>query len=143
MAHRVAIDSSDLVSAIGAASGQLYAESSPNIVPVPYEPVSVLMLNGDEDNEVGYCGSKHEWGSAASPASDVTLDYWAQVAGYTGTLPQLCTGGVPTSGVNGALVQSNGVTVEFVREINVGHTWVPGTEGVMWQFFQANGRIAP
>jgi poly(3-hydroxybutyrate) depolymerase len=140
MAHRVAIDSSDLVSGVGAASGQIYAETSPNTLPLPLEPVSVLMLNGDEDTEVGYCGSRHEWGSAASPASDVTLDYWAGVAGYSGTLPQLCTDGEPTEGVDGALVQSNGVTVQFIREVGVGHTWVTGTETVMWEFFQANER---
>ncbi len=140
MAHRVAIDSADLVSAIGAASGQLYAEDSVNTIPLPVQPVSVLMLNGDEDDRVGYCGSAHQWGNSDSPASDVTLDYWADVAGYTGTLPQLCTDGQPTSGVDGALIQSSGVTVEFVREIGVGHEWVPGTEKVMWEFFQKNAK---
>lgn len=140
MAHRVAIDSSDLVSAIGAASGQLYAETSPNTLSLPLEPVSVLTMNGDEDQEVGYCGSKHEWDSAASPASDVTLDYWAGISGYTGTLPQLCTNGEPTAGVDGAIAQSNGVTIQFVREVGVGHVWVPGTETYMWEWFEANGR---
>jgi poly(3-hydroxybutyrate) depolymerase len=140
MAHRVAIDSADLVSAVGAASGQVYAENSVNTLPLPLQPVSVLMLNGDEDEEVGYCGSKHEWGNSASPASDVSLDYWADVAGYTGTLPTLCTDGQPTSGVDGALIQSDGVTVQFIREIGVGHEWVPGTEMVMWEFFQQNAR---
>jgi polyhydroxybutyrate depolymerase len=140
MAHRVAIDSADLVSAIGAASGQLYSEESANNVPMPARPVSIIMLNGDADDRVGYCGSAHEWGDSDSPPSDVTLDYWADVAGYTGTLPPLCTDGVPTSGVNGALVQSNGVSVQFVREVGVAHQWVPGTEKIMWKFFQQNPR---
>jgi poly(3-hydroxybutyrate) depolymerase len=140
MAHRVAIDSADLVSAIGAASGQVYAEDSANTVPLPVRPVSVIMLNGDEDKRVGYCGSDHDWGDSDTPASDVTLDYWADAAGYTGKLPQLCTDGNPTSGVTEAVVQDSGVTVKFVREVGVGHTWVPGTEGVMWKFFQENAR---
>ncbi len=140
MAHRVGIDSADLVSAIGAASGQLYSESTQAIVPMPSQPVSVLMLNGDEDFRVGYCGQSHNWGQSSSPSSDVTLDYWAAVSGYTGTLPQLCTNGQPTSGVDGALVTVPGITVQFVREVEVGHQWVAGTEKVMWEFFAANAR---
>jgi len=140
MAHRVAIDSSDLVSAIGAASGQLYSEATLRNVPPPAQPVSVLMLNGDEDMRVGYCGQSHNWGESSSPSADVTLDYWAAVSGYTGSLPKLCTNGKPTSGVNGALVTMPGITVQFVRELEVGHVWVAGTEKVMWEFFTANAR---
>lgn len=140
MAHRVAIDSADLVSAIGAASGQVYAEDAVNTLPIPVRPVSVLMLNGDQDDRVGYCGSNHEWGDADSPSSDVTLDYWADAAGYTGKLAQLCTDGQPTQGVTEAVVQKDGVTVKFVREVGIGHQWVTGTESVMWKFFQDNAR---
>src|SRR5271165_130410 len=142
MAHRVGIDSADLVSAVGAASGQLYSEITQRAVAPPSQPISVLMLNGDDDDRVGYCGQNHNWGESSSPSSDVTLDYWAAVSGYTGSLPKLCTNGKPTSGVNGALVKMPGITVQFVREVEVGHEWVAGTEKVMWEFFTANARTA-
>lgn len=140
MAWRVGVDSSDLVTAIGAAEAQLYSENSLNTIPGVVRPFSAILFNGDADLRVGYCGQKANWGDSSSPASDVTLEFAAQEIGYIGTLPQLCTNGQPTVGVEGALLQMPGVTVQFIRRDGGGHNWDAGTEATMLTFFLANLR---
>lgn len=138
MANRVGADSADLVTAVGAASGQIYAVRAGTIpmMPQPSRPVKVLLLNGDADPKVIYCGqNQHDgWGQSNFPSSQVSLDYWAHANGCTQSLPQLCTNGDATVGINGATCGN----VTFTREQCVGHTWVAGTESVMWRFFTAN-----
>jgi polyhydroxybutyrate depolymerase len=136
MAHRVGIDSSDLVTAVGAAEAQLYSENIVNLVPNVTRPVSAIMFNGDADPRVGYCGQNDNWGNTVSPSSDVTADYWVVASGYTDPVPQLCTDGQPTPGVEGLLVQMPGVTVQFVRIDGGTHQWIAGTGALMWNFFQ-------
>lgn len=141
MAERVGVDGSDLVSAVGAASGQIYSELTANQLPALALPVSVILLNGDTDNRVGYCGQKFNWAKSASPASDVSLGYWATANACSDTLPQLCSGGIPTDATGADAVScSGGAEVQFVRESGVGHVWVPGTETTMWNFFVRHGR---
>src|ERR1035438_6555732 len=138
MAHRVAFEHQGLVQAVGAASGQVEAWN-PKLETIPKLPTltsspTVLMLNGDNDNVVVYCGQPNGtgWGNSDFPSSDVSLKYWANNMTCQPASPQLCTSaGVPTPN----LYQVHCQNVAFVREPNVCHTWVPGTESVMWTFF--------
>ena len=145
MAHRVGIDSADLVAAVGAVSGQLYTAKSVGVLPQPLLPVSLLIMNGDADPRVGYCGQQHNWGDSTSPSVDVTVDWWiaADACRQVSTTQLLCTSKEPTNGAMGldATACAGGAEVLFVREVGVGHTWVPGTETVLWQFFDQHRRI--
>jgi poly(3-hydroxybutyrate) depolymerase len=138
MAERVAFDPQNqgLVQAVGAASGQIWAAKHNTIPKMPAAPSSptVLMLNGDNDNVVVYCGQPNGtgWGGSDFPSSDVSLNYWASNKTCQPVSHSLCTtSGVPTPN----LYQVHCQNVAFMREPNVCHTWVPGTESVMWTFF--------
>src|SRR6266496_4208836 len=58
MAHRVAIDLSDLVAAAGIVEGSVWVQHAGGTQkpPQPKSPVSVLILHGDGDPVVRYCG---------------------------------------------------------------------------------------
>lgn len=144
MALRAGVESADLIAAVGSASGQLYSENTVNVIPQPVQPVSAIILNGDADNRVGYCGQKNNWGNSTSPGVDVTVDWLVATNACTtvSTTQPLCTNGQPTPDVNGldATGCAGNTEILFSREIGVGHTWVPGTETIMWNFFQAHRR---
>ena len=79
MAHRVGVDSTD-VTAVGAASGQIYALITTNSMPRS-RPIPVLMLNGDMDTTVPICGQTGRgWGSSSFPSSDTSIGYWSTMA---------------------------------------------------------------
>jgi poly(3-hydroxybutyrate) depolymerase len=97
MAQRMGYGHPTLVNAVGAASGQIYAiqhGTAPPGLPLPPQSVSVLMLNGDKDGAVDYCGQPNGtgWGNSDFPPSDASLDYWAGSNRCSQQLPQLCTG---------------------------------------------------
>jgi poly(3-hydroxybutyrate) depolymerase len=143
MAHRVGIDSTnDLipVSAVGAASGQIYAVehgTTFNMHKPSSQSVAVVMLNGDADPTVPYCGQQNGtgWGNSDFPKSDVSLDYWANAnnpSGCNPVLPHLCNS---DGTVNTQVTTYSCGNVTFQREGGVAHTWVTGTESRMWTFF--------
>ena len=147
MAHRVGVEASDLVAAIGAASGMVDVQPmGQNSVPPPIQfPVSVLDLQGDVDKTVLYCGGKRNYWQETNlllASLDQTAGYWLASDSCTDSVPRLCTGGKPTNGVDGldAASCSKGVEVRFVREIGIGHQWMPGTETTMLNFFLAHLR---
>lgn len=71
MAHRLGVQLSDLVAAIGVVEGTLVSPGDPANVPAALAPVSVLMLHGDQDATVPCC-------SAPPVASqEQTFNYWA------------------------------------------------------------------
>ncbi len=100
MAHRAAIDLSDRVAAIAVYEGALM-ESPPattNVVPQPKNgiPVSVVMLHGDTDKVVPYCGDNNT--KEISSSLDDTFTYWAAADACAQIETQtLCTGGIPSS----------------------------------------------
>src|SRR5205823_1356672 len=59
MAHRAGVQLSDLVAAIGVVEGALdaIAKTDTRTVPAAVAPVSVLILHGDQDTAIDYCGS--------------------------------------------------------------------------------------
>jgi poly(3-hydroxybutyrate) depolymerase len=144
MAHRVGLDSTlhDTipVQAVGAASGQIYAAKHGTTFTM-HQPssqsVAVVMLNGDQDTTVPYCGRQDGkgWGNSDFPKSDVSLDYWANANNPNGcspALPQLCN---PDGTVNQQVTTYSCGNVTFSREVNISHCWVTGTESRMWTFF--------
>ena len=76
MAHRVAVELSSQVAAIASVSGALMESSAgaSNLVQSAKGPVSILMLNGDADLNVGYCGENDSAGISSSV--DETFNYW-------------------------------------------------------------------
>jgi len=119
MAIRVGVELPDLVAAIAPLSGALdEPEGSNAVVPAAAGPVSVLMLHGDGDQIIPYCGGE------GSPSQDVTLNYWlaADATVNLDTSAPLCNGGNPTT-VNekdGTGGRSN-TEVKFYRLIGAGH----------------------
>src|ERR1700730_6395106 len=105
MAERVAFDNQSLVTAVGAASGQVEAWDStlgkkgPG-VPTLTSPPTVLLLNGDNDSVVLYCGQLNGtgWGRSNFAKSDDSLNYWSSNQAQCSPSGQtLCTSsGVPT-----------------------------------------------
>jgi poly(3-hydroxybutyrate) depolymerase len=124
MAHTVGIESSDLVAAISSQSGMLWADTTtlPNII----SPVSVLQCEGQNDNTVPDCGgSQALWGKSKIPYAgiDDTINYWLQQDGLpANTGAPFCTNGQLTPDLYSYDAKgSNGVEVEYVLELGVGH----------------------
>jgi polyhydroxybutyrate depolymerase len=71
MSYRVGIERSNMVAAVGTVIGTLYGfGGNLQSVPPAIGPVSVLILHGDQDTVVPYCGVTG-WAS-----QDQTFDYW-------------------------------------------------------------------
>lgn len=100
MSHRAAIDLADRIAAIAAFEGDLWesvAGATGTTVPQPAgnNPVAVVILNGDADLTVPYCGEHDSSGTSAS--IDDSFNYWAAANACTQIEPQtLCTAGVPS-----------------------------------------------
>jgi polyhydroxybutyrate depolymerase len=72
MSHRLAVQLSDLVAAIGVVEGALFhAQANGAVVPPAVGPASVLILHGDQDRTVLYCGTPTE------ASQEQTFNYWA------------------------------------------------------------------
>lgn len=146
MAHRLGIDFSSQIAAIASAEGQVDVVplKGTYTLPATTTPVSVLALNGDADPTVPYCGGDYPlWGMKWDIASlDQTTTYWRSANGCTDSVPQLCTNGQPTPGVDGldAVSCNGGVEVKAVREIGVTHQWPAGTQNTVWEFFSTHPR---
>jgi len=133
MAWRACIDNSDIVDACAVVSGSLWVGSSSTIPSQPVRPFSALILHGDADVTIPYCGGVFSgWGEVreAVPGVDAALDYVLAADGFAPNAAPLCAGNVP-SGVNRLDFRgTNGVEVKVVKELTYGHVyrgWVPGT----------------
>jgi polyhydroxybutyrate depolymerase len=71
MAHRMGVQASDLVAAIGPVEGTLFSSSAPQAVPAATAPVSVIELHGDQDRVIHYCGD------STDASVEVSFNYWA------------------------------------------------------------------
>lgn len=147
MTERVGVEISDLVAAIAPVSGPLYMKQITDcFTPLtPAAPISVLELHGDADPLLPYCGQspKSLWGETGLTLASVdqTVNYWMQANACTNYVAQsLCANSAPAAGVNGqdATGCNGGVEVKFVREVGVGHAWLPTSFATVWQFFAAH-----
>jgi len=71
MSHRLGVQASDLVAAIGSVEGTLSSSTTPQTVPAALGPVSVIALHGDQDPTVRYCGSQTD------ASQEETFNYWS------------------------------------------------------------------
>jgi polyhydroxybutyrate depolymerase len=171
MAHRVAIDHSDLVAAAGIIEGSIWVqdEGGAQKPPQAKTPVSVLILHGDADPVVRYCGVSNE--KILEASQDQTFDYWSQTPANAcksfNTTSNLCTGflGSPTSVmVKDATRCTSNAEVKLYRLIGGLHQWYevpfnvpPGnsarpynanlnsstgvtTNDLLWNFFAAHAK---
>ena len=141
MAHRVGIDSSDLVAAIASSSGMLWASTDP--VPNILQPVSVLQCEGSLDTTVPPCkGTFNAWGQKQLPDATVDdiLNYWlAQNNLPPNTGAPMCTDGQLTGGVSGYdALESSGAEVQYVLLVGAGHGCDPAFKTTIDEFFLAH-----
>ena len=71
MSHRLGVQLSDLVAAIGVVEGALFLKGNPPQVPSAVGPVSVLILHGDQDKTVPYCGTP------VDASQEQSFNYWS------------------------------------------------------------------
>ncbi len=70
MSHRLGVQLSDLVAAIGAVEGSVSFGGNPANIPAAVAPVSVLMLHGDQDTTLPYCGGP------SNASQEQSSNYW-------------------------------------------------------------------
>jgi len=142
MAHRVGIDSSDLVAAIAPISAIAWV-NTPGL-PNAKNPVSVLEYHGDADTVIHWCGGTFgQWGESVipTPSVDADVNYWLAQDGMPPNRTPLCTNGVPTPGLFSLDFRSDdGVEVEFIRQIAEPHGYSTPETTAAWAFFAAHGR---
>jgi polyhydroxybutyrate depolymerase len=132
MAHRVAIDHADLVAAAGVVEGSLSVQSpgGSQVPPPANAAISILILHGDQDQVIDYCGDAPPTKNVVVTSQDQTFDYWYQTAANScktlDTTTNLCTGflGTPTSiTMKDATGCNSGAEVRIYRLIGGTHTW--------------------
>jgi len=159
MAHRIGVQLSDLVAAIGVIEGTLISPGDPATVPPAVAPVSVLIIHGDQDPTVPCCSSP------PVASQEDTFDYWAgpsaNACTTVDTNQSICDGvGTETSLPEKAATGCRGNTeVRFYRLQGGVHLWytnpmnVPGvtpynpdfnsvtgvtTDDILWNFFSTH-----
>jgi len=158
MAHRVGVELSSVVAAIGVVEGTLVSPGAVSSVPAAAAPVSVLILHGDQDPTVRCC-------SAPPVASqEETFNYWAGPSAnscttFDTTQPICDAQGNPTAIEKRASGCSGGTEVRYYRLEGGVHLWytvpmnVSGqapynpafdattgttTDDILWKFFAAH-----
>jgi polyhydroxybutyrate depolymerase len=161
MASRVGVDLSDMVAAVAPIAGELWQSVGP---PIPAEkaPVSTLMINGDADTSVPYCGMSQPYPEATE---DDSFNYWQTQNICKNNSTALCSSGKPTSASSKL---ATGCTSNMVEQqyklIGAIHKWYtvamnvpPGTssqpynpsfntqtgltlDDIIWNFFTAHAK---
>jgi polyhydroxybutyrate depolymerase len=159
MSHRLGVQLSDLVAAIGVVEGALFLKGNPPPVPSTLGPVSALILHGDQDKTVLYCGTP------VDASQEQSFNYWtgteADSCSSFDTPVALCDGQGHISAVveKDATNCSGNTEVKFYKLIGGVHTWytvpmnVSGqvpfnpdfnsntgitTRDILWTFFAAH-----
>jgi|HubBroStandDraft_1064217.scaffolds.fasta_scaffold00014_82 poly(3-hydroxybutyrate) depolymerase len=165
MTERVGLELPNLVAAIAPVAGPIYNAQGtvPPPLPLPpvpssFEPISVQLWEGTEDQNLWPCGYGQTSYSSATftvDSADDTINFWTgpQTNACTTfqTTATLCAGGVPnnandapTPGISGdtgniatGCSQSN-IEVQFIWEPGVAHNSQPATNVNRWLFFAAH-----
>lgn len=148
MAHRVAVELSDLVAAVVIGSGVIVGQLDPPPIMLPgpaLAPVSIQEWHGTTDTTIPPCnnGTTGYSGDEFFLATvDDSFNYWTQQNGCTqfqNNLP-LCTNKMPNQGTTGndATSCANNVEVQFIWEEGVGHAWVNSQDTARWQFLSTH-----
>jgi polyhydroxybutyrate depolymerase len=148
MAHRVAVEISDLVAAVVIASGTIVGQTDPPPIVLPnpaVAPVSVQEWHGTADTGVPPCNngttpySGHRFYLATV---DESYNYWTQqnaCTAFQNTEPLCQDGGAnPNTTGNDATGCSNNTEVQFIWEEGLGHSWSGSSDTARWQFLVAH-----
>jgi poly(3-hydroxybutyrate) depolymerase len=125
MSHRLGVQLSDLVAAIGVVEGALFSDTSAPVLPVPpaVAPASVVILQGHQDVTIPCCGSP----TVAS--QDQTSSYWTATSANNclnfDTVAPLCDaqGNFASVVEKDATGCSGNTEVKFYKLIGGIHTW--------------------
>ncbi len=125
MAHRAAIELSSRVAAIASVSGTVYGTpfTDQRTAPAANGPVSILILHGDADPAVPYCGASPNFRYASQ---DQTFNYWVANDGCAtlDTTTPLCSYGVPSAiSEKRATNCLSNTEVRIYKLIGGVHTW--------------------
>jgi polyhydroxybutyrate depolymerase len=161
MSHRLGVQLSDLVAAIGVVEGALFYNafvSAPPVAPA-LSPTSVLILHGDQDTTIPCCGT------STVASQDQTLSYWTGTSADNcltfDTTALLCDsqGGITSVVEKDATNCLGNTEVKYYKLIGGIHTWytvsmnIPSqvpfnpdfnsatgitTDEVLWNFFAAH-----
>jgi len=163
MSQRVGVQLSDLVAAIGAVEGGLFINSPANsaIVPPAVAATSLVILHGDQDQTVPYCGNPSD------ASQELTFNYWSGTSGNScsnsDTSTPLCDsqGNITAIYEKSASNCKGSTEVKFYKLLGGIHTWytvpmnVTGqipfnpdfnsttgvtTTNILWNFFAAHPR---
>jgi len=159
MAHRVGIEDSDLVAAIAVVEGTVVSPGLIQNVPLPRAAVSVLMLHGDTDPTVLYCGgpnvasqeqSFNYWMSASADAcasvdtSDPICDPQRNATSVSAKRASACRAGTEVQfyKLQGGVHQWYLVPMNVAGQspFNPAFTAATGvtTDDIIWNFFAAH-----
>lgn len=170
MTHRTGVELANQIAAIAIVSGAVAANpgdtaAHPALPQAPAGPLSVLILHGDQDAKVPYCGGISTTGHANFSSQEETFNYWtAAAANNCSTLDTalpLCDAQSNITAVveKDATSCRAGTEVRLFRLVGGQHNWynstmnVPGqapynptlnpttgvtTNDIIWNFFQAH-----
>lgn len=161
MSHRLGVQLSDLVAGIGVVEGAI-SSGTGAAVPSALEPVSVIVVHGDQDHTVFYCGSQTD------ASQEDTFNYWSGASANScsalDTQSALCDaqGNITTVVEKNASSCRSGTEVQFYKLIGGTHTWNSGpmnvpnqapynpdfdtstgitTREILWNFFAAHPKL--
>lgn len=148
MAHRVAVEISDLVAAVAIASGTIVGQLPPPPITLPGAPVSPVSIqewHGTLDTGIPPCNNgttKYSNVSFYLATVDDSFNYWTQQNACTqtqNTMP-LCEDGAPNPNTTGndATGCTNNAEVQFFWEENTKHVWVTSDNTARWLFFASH-----
>jgi polyhydroxybutyrate depolymerase len=133
MSHRMGVQASDLVAAIGSVEGTLFSSTTPQTVPSALGPVSVIALHGDQDPTVHYCGSPTD------ASQEDTFNYWSGTSANScsnfDTSSALCDaqGNITAVVEKDATSCAGSTEVKFYKLIGGEHEWYSNPMNVSGQ----------
>jgi polyhydroxybutyrate depolymerase len=148
MAHRVAVELSDLVAAVVIGSGTIVGQLDPPPITLPgpaLSPVSIQEWHGTEDGTIPPCNNGTTGYSGIQfylATVDDSFNYWTQQNGCTSfqNNQPLCKNQAPNQSTTGndATACVSNTEVQFIWEQGLGHAWVNSSDTARWQFLQAH-----
>jgi poly(3-hydroxybutyrate) depolymerase len=148
MAHRVAVEISDLVAAVVIGSGTIVGQLDPPPIALPgpaLAPVSIQEWHGTADTTIPPCNNGKTGYSGIEfylATVDDSFNYWTQQNACTSFQnPQpLCVNQAPNPATTGndATGCLNNTEVQFIWGEGLGHSWVNTSDAARWQFLSTH-----
>jgi poly(3-hydroxybutyrate) depolymerase len=148
MAHRVAVEISDLVAAVVIGSGTIVGQTVPPPITLPNPakaPVSIQEWHGTADHGIPPCNNgitKYSGKSFYLATVDDSFNYWTQQNACTQLQNNqpLCESGQANQNTTGndANACAGNTEVQFIWEENVAHSWQQQHNTARWLFFAAH-----